>query len=333
MWKYANPGNYKLLNHHEGLSYENITDETKAPSTGCCYTNKTKADFPIILPDNSDEIWFRADVYIEDKVYIEFCNDYQNKHVLLTLMPEGWHLEADHRGYSYEMGSFADLQMIREENRDLNKRVVTVLLHIKSVKMHEGSIFNTAGGLVELRLNNRIIANFLNLGIMNGESLFLSTISSEEGKSYFSNIIVSNEEVISREKVCLVPVKSIVLDGWSEVTNDDSTITYVTDSADKSVIYTLDTDAIKRLLGDNISISSISLQAFDISTDDENEVNAIQKIVRFGNNEFTSNTTQILYDSRYISEALLKNPATNHNWTLEDLETAEFILRTTKIET
>lgn len=227
MWKYANPGNYKLLNHHEGLSYANLADDLTKSSTGWCYTNRTKLDFPIVLPDDSDEIWFRADVYIEDKVQIEFCDEYQSKHVLLNLLPEGWHLEADHRGYSYEMGSFADLKMIREENRNMDKKIVTILLHIKSVKMNEGSIFNTAGGLVELRLNNRVIARFDNLGIMNGEPLFLSTMSSEEGKSYFSNIIVSNEEVISREKVCLVPVKSIVTDGWTEVANDDGTITYI----------------------------------------------------------------------------------------------------------
>lgn len=330
MWKYANPGDFRLLHHHNGVSYVNsLEDYGRSPVTGCSYTTQVKEDYPIVLPDGMTEVWLKMDVLVADKVDIFLCNSNQNYKVFLVLTKTGWHLEADHRAYDYDVGRFAVLKEVREDNMDLDGRNATILLHIKSVKMNESSVFNMAGGCVELRINNRIVANIENLAIMNGEAITLSTICSELSRSYFSNIIAADEKILSRENVCVMPVKTTLLDGWVETYRDNEVIGYETASAGRSVIYTIDTDAIVSKLGNNISISSISLQAFDISSNDEDVVDSIEKIVRIGGDEFVVGSSKILINS-YISDAVQKNPYTNENWTINDLQSTELILRSAK---
>lgn len=333
MWKYANPGDYRLLHHHNGFSYANSVDDYgRSPHTGYSYTTQAKEDYPIVLPEDMTEMWFKMDILVADTVNLFFCNKNQNYKIFLILTKDGWHLEADHRAYDYEVGRFAVLKAIREDHGDFDGRNITVGLHIRSVKMNESSVFNLAAGCVELRINNRIVANIDNLAIMNGEPIMCSTIYSEYGNSYFSDIIVADEKIESREHCLVVPVKSTLLDGWVETSRDNQVIGYETASAGKSIVHTLDTDAIESKLGNNISISSISLQAFDISSNDEDVVDSIEKIVRLGGQEFVVGTSKILMNS-YISDAVQKNPYTNENWTLDDLKSTELILRSAKSTT
>ena len=333
MWKYANPGDYRLLHHHNGFSYTNAVDDYgRSPNTGCSYTTQAKEDYPIVLPDDMTEVWFKIDILVADTVNLFFCNQNQNYKILLVMDKTGWHLEADHRAYDYEVGRFAVLKAIREDHMDLDCRNATVILHIRSVKMNESSVFNLAAGCCELRINNRIVANIDNLAIFNGEPIMCSTIYSELGKSYFSDIIVSDAKVESREHTLVIPVKTTLLDGWVETKRDNEVIGYETASAGKSIVHTLDTDAIEEKLGNNISISSISLQAFDVSSNDEDVVDSIEKIVRLGGQEFVVGNSKILLNS-YISDAIQKNPYTNQNWTLNDLKSTELILRSAKSTT
>lgn len=332
MWKYANPGDYRLLNRHNGTTYVNsIEDYGRAPKTGCSYTTQTKEDYPIQLPDDMTDFWFKADILVADDVDIFICNKNQNYKVILKLTKNGWHLEAEHRAFDYNIQRFAVLNEVREETLDLDGRCVTIQLHIKSVRMNESSVFNLATGLVELRINNRIMATIDNLAIMNGEPILFSTMKSEFGYSYFSNIIVSDEKIVSREHVCTIPVKATYLNGWIETVQDGDVVGYETAYADKSISHTIDVDALVEKLGENISISSISFQAFDISSNDEEVVDSIQKAVIVGGDEFVIDQAKII-DNRYISNAVTQNPYTNLPWTIEDLKTTELILRSAKSE-
>lgn len=332
MWKYANPGDYRLLNRHNGNTYINsIEDYGRAPKTGCSYTTQTKEDYPIALPDNMTDLWLRVDILVADDVDIFLCNKNQNYKIICAFTKNGWHLEAEHRAFDYNVQRFAVLNEVREESMDLDGRAITVQLHVKSRKMNESSVFNLSTGCVELRINNRIMANIENLAIMNGEPILFSTMKSELGRSYFSNIIVSDEKILGREHVCTIPVKATYLDGWVERIQDGDVVGYETAYAGKSITHVIDTDNLIEKLGENISISSISFQAFDISSNDEEVVDSIQKAVIVGGEEFVVDQAKII-DNRYISNAITTNPYTNQPWTIEDLKTTELVLKSAKSE-
>ena len=328
MWKYINPGDYRFLHNHNGTSYTNISDQTKFDKTGMGYTTQAQEDYPVKLPNNTTDIWFKADVYVDDDATIIFHSRTTVYGVVVRFSKTGWRLAIGHRGYSMEDQRFGPMNEIRAESMDLEKKTTSVILHIKGAAMDESSIFNVADGEVELRLNNRIVAKVDKLAVLNGESIQLQTINSSSGASYFSNMIVSTEKLVLRENVFMLPVANTTATGWTETTNGGVT-TYTTDDVGKSIVQTVDAEALRTALGENISITSVVMQAFDLSSNDEDVVDSIQKIIKTGGQEYIVGST-LLMSSNYITDSIAKNPATNEAWTLEDLASIELILRTAK---
>ena len=330
MWKYANPGDYRLLHRHNSKTYQNVTNDWgRGPKTGQAYTTQMEGDYPINIPDGTSELWFRADILVADKVTLCF-NTYNDLYrVELTLTKEGWQLKTNHRGYDYAAQKFAVLTANDEDKMDLDGRYATIVLHIKSGHINESSVFNQGNGCVELRINNRIVVNRENIAVMNGESILLPTFASFVGLSYFSNIIVSDQKVLSREHVYVLPVKSVLTNGWVADMVDNTQVGWTTNQVGKDIIQTIDVNTLKEKLGNAITIASLSVQAYDVSTNDEDYVDSIDQVVRIGGEEFNVGSSKIT-SSSYINNAIMINPFTRKYWTLDDLETTELILRSAK---
>ncbi len=331
MWKYANPGDFQLLHNHSGRTYLNIEDTTKAPKTGIAYTCQSQEDGPIAIPDGTTDVWLKMDVYVKDKAMVVFQSTTTAYNVTIKLEETGWSVGSSYRGYDFNTQRFSILTNYKEDNMELDGKSVVLEVAIRSRKLNESSPLNGADGLVEVRLNHKIIYQLKNAAVFNGEDVKLDTITSNFAYSYFSNIIVSDSRVQGRENVMILPLIETTLDGWSKVMEDGTLVEYRTNGVGNEIIQKVDIDQLRTMVGEGVTITSIHMKAMGLSTDDPDTVNGIEKLVKVGGNEVSIGITDI-DDTQNLAQAILVNPITSEAWTLEDLENTELILRTTKFE-
>ena len=331
MWKYANPGDFQLLHNHSGRTYLNIEDATKAPKTGIAYTCQSQEDSPIVIPDESTDIWLKMDVYVKDKAMVVFQSTTTAYNVTVKLEETGWSVSSSYRGYDFNTQRFSILTNYKEDNMELDGKAVVLEVAIRSRKLNESSPLNGADGLVEVRLNHKIIYQLQNVAVFNGEDIKLDTITSNFAYSYFSNIIVSDNRIQGRENVMVLPLVETTLDGWTKVMEDGTLVEYQTNGVGNEIIQKVDIDQLREMVGEDITITSIHMKAMGLSTDDPDTVNGIEKLVKVGGTEVSVGITDI-DSTQNLAQAILVNPITSEAWTLEDLEDTELILRTTKFE-
>jgi hypothetical protein len=331
MWKYANPGDFELLHSHSGRTYLNIEDPVKAPKTGIAYTCQAQEDSPIEIPDGTTDIWLKMDIYVKDKAMVVFQSTTTAYNVTVKLEEAAWSVSSSYRGYDFNTQRFSILTNFKEDNMELDGKVVVLEIAIKSRKLNESSPLNGSDGMVEVRLNHKIIYQLKNIAIFNGEDIKLDTITSNFGYSYFSNIIVSDSRVQGRENVLVLPIVETTLDGWYKVMEDGTLVEYRTNGVGNSITQKVDVDKLRQTVGEDITITSIHMKAMGLSTDDPDTVNGIDKLIKVGGNEVSVGITDINSTSN-LTQAVLVNPFTSEAWTLDDLENTELVLRTTKFE-
>jgi len=331
MWKYANPGDFQLLHSHSGRTYTNIEDPVKAPTTGIAYTCQSQDDTPIAIPETTTEVWLKMDVYVKDKATVVFQSKTTAYGVTIKLEETGWSVTSGYRGYDFNNQVFTILIDTKEDNLELDGKAVTLEVHIRSKKLNESNPLNGANGLVEVRINHKIVYQLTNVAVFDGEEISLDTISSNFGYSYFSNMIVSNARVEGRENVLVLPLIETTLDGWSKVLEDGNLVEYRTNGVGNSITQKVDVDKLKEAVGEGITITAIHMKAMGLSTDDPEEVNGIEKLVKVDGVEVSIGVTPIDSVSN-LAQAVLSNPVTGEAWTLDDLKDTELVLRTTKSE-
>ena len=330
MWKYSNPGDYQLLDAHNGRTYANIEDSAKAPQTGIAYTTQSQEDGPITVPDGTKEIYLKMDVYVKDRATILIQSRTTAYAVAAKLEQTGWILSAGYRGYDFANQRFTLKEDTREGNLDLDGKVVTLELRVRSRLLNESSSMNGADGCVEMRINHKIMAKIENVAIFNGEDIKIDSITSNFGYSYFSNIIVSDEPVQGRENVFVLPIKEITLDGWTQERVDGNIVEYKATGINQNITQNFDVDAVREVLGENVNITSINFKTLETSTDNPEEVDALTTSLVINGSEAYSKTN--LIDGSTTDDAITVNPVTNQAWTLSDLETTELVIRTDKSE-
>lgn len=331
MWKYANPGDFQLLHSHSGRTYTNITDSVKAPKTGIAYTCQSQEDSPIEIPDETTEVWLKMDVYIKDKATIVFQSKTTAYGVTIKLEEIGWSITSSYRGYDFNNQRFTILTDSKEDNMELDGKAITLEVHIRSKKLHESNPLNGADGLVEVRINHKIIYQLKNVAVFDGEEIKLDTITSNFGYSYFSNIIVSDSRVQGREHVLVLPLIETTLDGWTKIYEDGSVSEYRTTGVGNSIVQKVDVAKLKEAVGEGITITSIHMKAMELSTDDPDVVDGIEKLVKVNGTEVSVGVTPIDEVSN-LAQAILINPVTSEAWTIDDFKDTELVLRSTKSE-
>lgn len=330
MWKYSNPGNYQLLDSHNGRTYANIEDSTKAPKTGLAYTTLSKEDTPIAIPDGTTEVWVKMDVFVKDKATVMLRSRTTAYAVIAVLEETGWSITSSYRGYDFTNQRFTVLEDNKEGLLDLDGKVATLELRVRSKKLNESSILNGADGYVEMRINHKIMAIVENVAIFNGEDIKLDSITSTYGYSYFSNIIVSDEEIQGRENVCVLPISEITLDGWTQVQSDGTLVEYKADGVNQSITQSFNVNAVREAIGEDAVITSLNIRTIDVSTDNPNEVDSLSTKLLINGVEKYNKIDSI--NGKPISSEILNNPDNDQPWTLDDLETTELIVSTNKSE-
>ena len=326
MFKYINPGDYRLLNNHSGMSYVNSTDEQKAPNSKVSYTCTATEDYPIVIGQNVKELWIKFDAYVNDNavIVIEGGSLLANIALLSDRVSVSVGYKTDDPAVEYPINATKEV----ETEASLGGKVSTFIIHIKS------SPYAEKAGIFDLYVNDLKKIHMADLAILDGVDLGIRAISCDTAQSYFSNIIVSDEKVKGRENVITVPILETQTENWSEVTGEGGTKTYTTDQLYAVISQKLNIPALKLALGvddvSGVNITGLTFQIDELSTNDAEAINAVGKYAKLDNVEYTMGTA-MLDSANSVTSSMTKNPATNADWTFEDLENLELVLKTEKV--
>lgn len=253
-FKYINPGYSKLLErHNSSTTYPTQILDTQYSKTGAAWLNGDRyVKFPIPSSDNS-ELWAKYDVLIGSNtpdsiyfgnynsggsydtfLYIDFYNDaikyyYNRTYNLVT----SWSLPSD----------------VGLRTNALN----TIWIHFK--------LSTNSEGFFETKINNVLLPKHSNISTgalstitsLNNFVVFASGVSSSK-KVYFSNIIISDEEISPNERVVLLPVSSTVTDMESLTSG-----LYVADTASETLLQSVNTASLIQEYGSDSKITGIAL--------------------------------------------------------------------------
>ena len=340
-WKYINPGDYRLLNNWDTSYMANVIEPIDhrlvAPHTGCGFYSYSSSgsnnvpSYPIAIPDGIKELWGRftcfCDYYhssywsaTESITYFDFwrfvTSSYStnsNRTLYIKMNKRNLHL------IKYNGGSGSSYNYSQFYYSDYNSpKVFEVYFHIKS---------DQTNGLAEIYLDGKK-TNTLTGNVLNGEDIKIERIFTPSTADYFSDIVISDEPIDMNEHAVMVPIKTTTAEGWKK-TND----IYTTDSVNKTIWQMPDVDQLKKEIGiNNPTITSVSTQAYNISTDDTETVDTLKKQIKQGQTIVDTDSSSIT-GSTYITSALSINPITNAAWTINDLSNIEFGITTAKSET
>ena len=321
MFKYINPGDYRLLNNHNGTTYANNYDAEKVPNSKIGYTCSAEDDYPIVVEAGTKDLWFKLDTYVADDCTIVI--DGGDMRSTVSLLSDRVRVSVPYLTDGEGSNQIKDV----EAEADLNGKASTFIIHVKT------SNFTNNDGIYDVYVNNVKKIHISGLAIMNGGDICIRTINSSTRESVFSNIIVSDSKVRGLENVITLPIKTTEAADWTEETTEDGR-NYTTEQLYATISQTIDVDALKTTLGidaiNDINITGITLQVDEMSTNDPNEINAVGKYVLLDNVEYAIGSG-MLDDGRSITTAVTKNPANNADWTFEDLENLKLVLKTEKI--
>ena len=301
--KYVNPG-LKILCQSTGIN--EITDYNKNPING----HSLYGDFVIEFENLGKDIFCKFDVYCQNKnnfyFYFRGLNGYLGEIYIDT---------SDDSYFIYQRSRTTSLSNIINylTNNDINHFFIH--FNLGTFDMDEES---WTGGNIELRINDYIFT--ANLGNILDENIYSSSSQYFNFKATsncpVSNIIISDEEIDSKEQIVILPVTSIDTDMTDN--NDGS---YTATKEDQYILQTVDAANLISKFGRKSEITSIIIAGLPAykTTDGLSSLISIES----NNNNIIEGTTKTLEtyygDDDYYDEHKILITKNISNMTLNDL--------------
>lgn len=293
-FKYVNPGYSALLN--SGISATDYDSSTYNPSNGIAFRANTTA-IALTFDSGTKEIWVKLGIYLTTtdlpRVYI-----YNTSSVVTGIRINTTFIYIFN--YVSNASTTANYSTILNGYHEF-------LMHIKS---------DTTNGIFQIYLDGTSIYSYsgsVNNGLdMPGLYLHSAGTSGTGAANYFSNLIVSDSEILTTEKVAILPMTNTV----NEWTDDG---TYSVSATGKKIVQTPDILTLRNNIGSTsiINVKSLQVNALDVSY--SSPVTAL-KSVCIENSAEVDPETKALSTSAWYTNALSQNPVTNTDWSLSDLE-------------
>lgn len=307
-WKYINPGDYRLLHNWNSSYCVNHRSKAIAPVTGIAFGSTYDITYPVKIPAGTKEIW-AAFTWFSTSASTSTSD-------MPRIIFFGASTLSYYSDFSYQLSPVQEWLYINDVNK-LNRSLSDVYLariwlHVKS---------GTSDGAAEIYRNGQLIYSVSNTNIMKGEDILLRQLNTRYTNYLMSDIIISDEPIDLNEHVAVLPISETNADGW---TYDAVNNRYVADSADKTIWQVPDINQLKTVTGlDNPSITSVAIQAYNISTNDTLQVDTLQKSVKQNGQTVITDSADISNSKTAISPAMTSNPVTNAAWTLNDLNNVQ----------
>lgn len=316
-WKYLNPGDHRLLNQYNAASVASASGDNIITPTGMSFYNYSTKNYPITVPSGLKEIWLAFSFFSTHAT-----TSTSTMAVLYLNTPSGTTAKSV-RLYLSRNYDELSINTSTVKSRILSNssaiRFSRILLHVKS---------DSSNGAVDYYLDGELFYSVASRNVMGGEEIRIASLSSSSSSYHrFSDIIISDEPIDLNEHVAVLPVSLTTAVDW---TYDTQNNVYTTDSADKTIWQVPNVNQLKSEIGlDNPTITSVAIQAYNISSNDTLTVDTIQKKISQNNSVVVVDSATIS-GTTFISSALTTNPVTSSTWTLNDLSNIQFGITTAK---
>ena len=315
-WKYLNPGDYRLLENYSASYCKNVKSKIVAPVTGIAFSaTDSNPTYPINVPSGTKEIWATF-------TWFTLASDTTNSNYSPRVYLHGSTTKGSAASFAYYQNANYSYLSINNSSKSTvapkNAFLSRIWLHVKN---------GVSDGAAEVYRDGELIYSVADTNVMKGEDILVSQFNTRYNNSYVSDIIFSDEPIDLNEHCAVLPIAETSAEGWQY---DAVANIYTADSADKTIWQVPDLAQFKKEIGlNNPNITSVAIQAYNVSTNDTATVDTLTKSVKQNGQSVTVDSAAIS-GSNFISSAMTVNPVTNAAWTLADLSDVQLGITTAK---
>lgn len=241
-WRYINPGYSKLINYRGSTSKLTDIADTSKSKTRLAYQNTSDLNYCTfaVLPQNG-EYWVKADFYYTATATYDYLMIYFRDSAGTGVLLRDTSRKNPSACY-YAGNSVYDLASVNLKQDSIN----TVWVHVK---------WGEAGtGFLEFRINDTTFEKLQEKSFPAPTSTMKYLIyTNSYGTAYFSNIIISDEEINIKEQVVALPVST------TETTMTLQSDTYLADSVGQTLLQSVNVSSLINNFGSDSKVTGIAL--------------------------------------------------------------------------